>query len=615
MQLKVTPILESDVEYKMIESGRYGYIADPYIALVGDADDYDHVGSWQRLGTGGVLFPGMVNALNGNMNVDMTDTQTRYGTSKLTTAGNVTWDKNYYWYGSNSLSHAVQIVHIPNKTPLVSAETDEHLRIWVDLKNQTGTDIDEAEFVVKVGDYSFTSAKAASLDDSKSVNVSASGFYEIDFPDNYGAVANAKIIFSFNAEYCRALLRHRCGDPTQTDETQPNYILDSSVDNGSGTTNDDSIFPLGMRAYTEFYPGFRNGRKEWYAPRIHITNDLSYIPGTYAVVTDAGLGLNSETMVIQNVSWNVFAGRTEEVSFDLERDESIQADGVIGYLFPKTNGSKQTGSNIGSGSGNAYQEPSQTTPYPDQSADTVANPSDQQPDGATQEDTGTIHDTSQDLPLNDLDSGTFGRIKGRLDMPLSELSVNSRFSILGMKKPAATPVSFKGIEGMDVDIAPVDGTAALTADGYVFAGKGLMGTESRPTSQETTLQTQFVIPNDIVSNRFAIKAKVTHGALVATDTRAVLEVTATVKETGQSVTNTVKIKTGTKNQYVNLIPLTAFTGLKTPGNTVIVDIVRKAGQGDDTSHTTSVVLSNLEVKMKRAVVTGGANTNQFSSVE
>ncbi len=60
----------------------------------------------------------MVNALDGNMNVDYTDLKTRYGTSKRTnSSGNVDWDKNYYWYGSNSISHAIQIVHIPNNVP------------------------------------------------------------------------------------------------------------------------------------------------------------------------------------------------------------------------------------------------------------------------------------------------------------------------------------------------------------------------------------------------------------------------------------------------------------------------------------------------------------------
>ena len=136
-------MLENDVEYQMIDSGRYGYIADPYIALGADGDtsQYALVGDWSRLGTGGVLFPGMVNALDGNMNIDMTDTQTRYGSSQDADAatGNLTWKYGYYSHGSNSIFNAIQIVHIPNKTPLVSDETGEHLRIWVDLKNQTGT--------------------------------------------------------------------------------------------------------------------------------------------------------------------------------------------------------------------------------------------------------------------------------------------------------------------------------------------------------------------------------------------------------------------------------------------------------------------------------------------
>ena len=100
------------------------------------------------------------------------------------------------------------------------------------------------------------------------------------------------MVVSFNAEYCRALLRHRCGDPTKTDHSVGNsthstdanyYILDSSTlfYNGSNGINTNSIFPLGMREYSEMGGGFKTTRAEWYAPKILITRDLSYTPATH----------------------------------------------------------------------------------------------------------------------------------------------------------------------------------------------------------------------------------------------------------------------------------------------------------------------------------------------
>ena len=620
LQLSATPILESDVDYKMIDSGRYGYIADPYIALGADGDStkWPNVGDWTRLGTGGVLFPGMVNALDGNMNIDMTDTQTRYGSSRDAdgATGNLTWKYNYYWYGSNSISNAVQIVHIPNKTPLVSDQTGEHLRIWVDLKNQTGTDIDEAEFVVYVADYSFSGVgRTATADSTKTKTVKHSGFYEIDFPDNYGAETNATIVFSFNAEYCRALLRHRCGDPTQTAHASANYILDSSVDNGSGSTNPDSIFPLGKRPYTEMGGGFRdtgtNKRLIWYAPRIHICRDLSYTPATYASVTDAGLELSNESMVIQNVAWDVTAGRTEEVSFKLERDESISADGVLSYLFPKNNRRRQNGSNVGGGGiSSGYQEtPTQSTPQ-DNPADSLTDPSEQKPDGNTKPDEGDVFDSQDGSGLNTFSASAYSSVKGRMDLQMSGLSSNSKFSVLGQKKPPVTPSTMKGIEGMDVDIRATSGTATISATGYTFGGKGLMGSESVAASQETSIQTTFIIPTDVISNRISIEGNITHGPIISDDAIGILYITATIEETGESVSHTLKVRTGIDNQKMNLIPLTVLTGLKSAGKTVKITITRKAGTGRDTADTTSINLKNLKVKLHRA----SANTPspQFS---
>ena len=156
LALKVTPMLDSADYEPMLTDGRYGYIADPQIALLGtddvdlDSSDVD-VGrhrAWTLIGTGGVPFPGMVNALDGNQKTS-TDIYHRYGQSAVVAGNDVAWDDNFYWYGAKSLSYALQVVHVPKRCPLDSDTTSEELRVWVALKDgQSGTDIDNAEFTL-----------------------------------------------------------------------------------------------------------------------------------------------------------------------------------------------------------------------------------------------------------------------------------------------------------------------------------------------------------------------------------------------------------------------------------------------------------------------------------
>ena len=607
LSLAVEPILQSGIKHKMIESGRYGYIADPYIALSGYDDTAANVCNWTLLGTGGALFQGMVNALDGNMNVDIDPLKDRYGSSKNTNAaGDVEWAHNYYWYGSNSISNAIQIVHIPNGTPFVSDATSQPMRMWIDLKSgQSGTDIDNAEFTISVADYSF-SGKARSETISGSIitkDVKHSGYYEVAFPANYGATAGAKMVFSFNAEYCRALLRHRCGDPTDSN------IL------AVVATNTHSIFPLGKRAYTEMGGGFRNGRTLWYAPRIHVCRDLSYVPATYVSVTDAGLEFNAESMVIKNVSWSVSAGNTDNIILKLERDEALNKAGIESFLFPRHSNAHQIGSGIsGSDTGIAYDEDRPIKSMPANKPSTLTDPFTQEPtDGYSEVSTDGVWTNNTSSMMNDLDSQTFGRITGRMDLPNDNLSGNAKHSILGQKRIPATPSSMRGIEGMDVDIRAISGTASLTSDGYIFAGKGLQAGDGIASSYETSIETLFIVPRDVLNNRLNIQARVTHGPFVATDTNASLYITARVEETGKSITHTANLGTGIRHRVINLLPTNALSGLDTAGNTIRITITRKAGVGDDDANTTSVILHNLDVKMERASAHTRSDSSRFSS--
>jgi len=610
LSMEVSPLMPSGDQDKMIDTGRYGYISDSYIALQGNNDTVANVTNWTYIGTGGALFQGMVNALNGNMSTDVDPIEDRYGISQETGSGDITWNNNYYWYGSNSISHAVQIVHIPNDVPLVSDTTTRHLRIWVDLKSTQESDatIDTAEFTVHIADYNFSTTlehtASSPSNNTSSKDVKHSGYYQIDIPQSYSS-AQGKIVFSFNAEYCRALLRHRCGNPEGAN-ILTNY-----------NTNADSIFPLGMRPYTEMGGGFRDdtSRLEWYAPKILICRDLSYVPATYLQVTDLGLEMNNETMVIQEVDWGVSAGNIDDVKLRLERDESLSSQRLLDYILNQDNDGLQ----LGTGNGGSVQNPpidwgsiGITPPSNKPSQDT--DPSIDQSLGDGFKDTGDGYETVGGFTVNKMSKKSYGNFKGRMDLTNDNLSGDATFSVLGQQKPSITPATMRGIEGMDVQITPVSGTASRIADGYVFAGKGLQGTDFSIDSQEVSLETHFIVPNDILSNKMSIQATTTHAPSTPVGGKnAVLYVTVFNEQAGTETTSEVKIPTGVSNRVVDIMPEQPVSGLNKGGNKIRVIITRKPTIGDDNADTTSVVIKNLNVKMQRASAHTSSSASKFTA--
>ncbi len=117
----------------MLSEARFGYIADQSrtIPRSYDGSSYveDKAWAWFSL-FGGNLFGGATNALDGKV-----------GNSTYQGGSNVAWNNNYFWYGSHSLSNALQIVHIPRGMPKTTDMTaasgyingDGHLRIAIDI--------------------------------------------------------------------------------------------------------------------------------------------------------------------------------------------------------------------------------------------------------------------------------------------------------------------------------------------------------------------------------------------------------------------------------------------------------------------------------------------------
>jgi len=339
---------------------------------------------------------------------------------------------------------------------------------------------------------------------------------------------------------------------------------------------------------------------------------MKYHPASIVSVTDPGLGLNTATsLVVKEVNWNVTAGKTDEVTLKLERDESIRLGGFLSHVY----GSDGTGHAIGNTGISSGMGSEHNSPYPPGGQPSPpSNPpgSDFTPDlpvGGTLDPDGNGYGETE-LTINQQSSTTFNRYIGRMDM--NDLG-NSNFSILGMRNEGSMMTAMRGIEGSDVSIIATGGSAALTADGYVFGAKGLVGTaDAVATSQRVSLETQFTTPEDVVNDDLIITAKVSCGA-GAVKSKGVLEITATIENTGTSVTNTVTISSNTQQKTVDLLPLTSLSGIKTPKNRVSVRIVRKPGIGNDDANTSSITLHNLDVRMNRASIPGRSTATQFST--
>ena len=629
--LNVTPRQDSyledtlmvNVADKMLHTGRYGYVADPYIAFHGNGEiasgsSYQY---WTRLGSGGALFTGAQNGLDGNMKTS-TDIYNRYGQSSAhqakTASADVSWDDNFYWYGAKSISYAVQVVDVANRCPLVSETTGEDMRMFVAIKpNQTGVSIDDLVFTVYMVDYAYSDTRlkvtqTADANNISSVDVKGNGFYEIPIPKTYwandGVISGAKIIISVNTDYCRALLRHRCGDPTHANIVRnANSLKNINLSaNGSGSDyNGQSIFPLGGKIFDEFYM-FDEPRREYYGPRVHICKDMKYRPATYVTYTDKSLDLSNEILTIEKINWRVSMAN-EELSLTLINDESLNTSTVEQFLFSSANNPVfqpipppvSTLPSIENSTSDSTVSNSNTVGGQGQST-TFPSP---EPSGST----GVSF--SEDNNINTMSSTTYGNITNRIGLGDDNNSF-SEFSILGQTRPNAVPSSNRGIDA-SVDFKPTGGTATMTDDGISFPGVGFTEDSGTPVNI-TTAKLKVKIPNDIKTNDLNINTYITHAVNQPSSNVAELTVTVTCDQNGNSKSQTTLINANLNNSYNSLFS-NKLVGAEVAGNTLTVEIKRVAGSTNDSSDYNSVVISDTEINLNRASGHSRASTNTFTT--
>lgn len=146
----VRGLTSSDV---MLDGARYGYIADPSVSAYGMRNQH-----WYSR-TDGTHFNGKCNALDGQINnttvagvgssahdAALVGTDSGYPNSLL-------WKGWNYWYGANSLSNAIQLVHVPQNFPKYSSTTGNQLRFFITLNGfKSGSNITASSTLQEAAD-------------------------------------------------------------------------------------------------------------------------------------------------------------------------------------------------------------------------------------------------------------------------------------------------------------------------------------------------------------------------------------------------------------------------------------------------------------------------------
>ena len=470
-------------------------------------------------------------------------------------------------------------------------------------------DVEDLIFQVFLIDYAYTGeSRAASISSGtftgsnrvSSVQCKGNGFYEIEIPPSYwnnGGSAwspTRKITFSFNAEYCRELVRTRCGTHDSSIYYNSNTLNGISTGNSAGQIkigNTKSIFPLGGKQYDELLKQYT--RDEWYAPRLVVTRDMAYQPGTYVKYTDAGLGYTDETFSIKNMKYLLSSDR-ESLQLNLIKDESLRGGVIQAFL------------------GNTRLDPSIAEVIPDLNIPIPeGNPGidDWVPPIHTPGGGGNFSPIGNvDTPLDDIglisiaNTNWLAKFGDRMDLKGDGMNFGNTLNYLGQTRTGTGAVRKEAMgSGAGLDMKTKTGTGIKTSEGISFPGKGNTSDNSGGTTT-TTFSGEGVVPQGAVSDMVEVTSMVTHG-VTGTNAQAELSVTVTCNTT--SVTRTIIIPTGLNNQKMILFNA-KVSGANTAGRKVTVDIKRVSGSTNDTSNYNALILNDIRVNQQ-------TNTTQPSS--
>ena len=672
----------------MLENARYGYIADPAVQLTG------RNGGYWTAGRGGLHFTGQNNALHGNIHgyglldllnyqavatmgigiggydgaANYTDT---YGTGLAHYPSNdlynsFPWTQMYYWYGAKSVSYGVQIVHIPKGMPKVSETTGEELRVFISDAVTTIPNTDRQDnltagkkFSIHFADYGFDKTQSgtktpklqATQQGIETITTLGSGYFEVPIPASYwsaGNTAGAKMIVSVNAEYLAAVARHKTADKFGGNAAtgQTGLLLAGGQTAPTfSNANEFSIFPLGIREYPELGTS-ATYRAPYYAPRIHITDDMNFIPGTYVQYNDSYIDIN-EIMYITRIEYEYTPKSLDRVKLTLEREVGRIPDGLEGYLA--TNPLEDTGASgggVGGGGGSTPTKPDggstggrggdeATEPFKPNTPETFpfgytggqagVNLSNTSPplQGGTDADLGLTqtplisgsdyirlnNDTgiqqmgqqgasiTPSFSANNLDLTTTNKFNNT--MSLDTLLPNGVQGIPGQPRPTKIPQKTKGLAGIDAKFVSAEGEAAETDDGWILPGVSGAGLSEATTNVQHSLNLYGTVPMDSAQPVIGLTAYVS-AEILDGEEKFTLETTITCEDTGESITHTHTegvSQVGGANivnrKKITLLPQQYFASAGVEGRRLKAKIVRKPGQGDDNMSFSSVVIHGV----------------------
>ena len=579
------------------------------------------------MGQYGSPFPGTCRVVDGNPFGAGSDTR---GSS----SDNFDFERNYYWYGTNSVANAVQVVHIPHGLRTTSETTGNKLRVIIrpSLKQSTSGDFDKAPFDIFLADPTFTTtagtgglaptlkATFASINMLSHVEVTHNGLVEIPIPVSYDSEIStaARIILSVDMDYIRACARYKGvtnENAHDLSDTDGSNIWTATY--GSVSASANSPFPLGVRQFSTLYPGLTTDRDWWYAPRLHIDdNAQNFQPGTIVSYTDPRLGLSATEMVIQRLSWRIKNNAPEELVFNLERDENRVMGGIRSWVM----GDEGLGGRNG-GLASARVAVNKTTPGgwdashrspgSQKFTDVPISKGEGLQDQATEAGYGGSG-LGEGMGVSSMAAET---VRSMRNNNLSD-TANS-FGIPGSSKPAAPNITIDGI--LTTSTTAMTGNTVVNDSGFSFPGGGGVTDDTTLPVAHSRVKVIAKVPSGLASNYVHVKANINlnSGGLLASTQKALLKTTVRCLEdktnTGQPMSHTSKtvISMDTVNHNFTLFAGNVQSAKKS-GNTIEVIIERFAGSDIDDAALCSVDVKGLSVGVARSSNQGEDKTKQYT---
>ena len=492
-------------------------------------------------------------------------------------------DKAYNTYGAKSISHALQVVSVPPSVPKVNSENHE-LRVGISISS--GTTADDAVFKVHLLDYDFANTGSPAqfgatlnTNGSSEIEVFGNGFYEIAFPTSWGAPAGSKLVISVNTDYLRDVIRQRCNNKIKNANNIPGL-------SAFGSTDTDSIFPLGFREFAE-YGGMSVERNAWYAPRLFIVDDIKYVPATYCTITDTHLDLSAQSMVINTVSWEQKGQDVEKVQLTLERNESRYKK-TLASLFSNTTAS----------SGQSQESSQQFMQAQGQHQGDFGQSSDLNTEGGT---------TTQGQSINTFSTTVGSMLTGSNEVPTEVTSPDGGFGTLGVKKGGTAAVANLSIDGFDTI---TDGSGGIVgADGFVL--NGTYSTNEGVVASGVKHEQSFIvrIPSDSADSHVELLAR---ASLDGDASNAIGVITTKVEslDSGKSATRTTNISYNSTNRAEYSLFSGKISGASA-GSSLKVTLSRTPNTGSDNATFNAVRIHTLRLATKRYTNQNSSQTNNF----